>query len=318
MDFLINDLSIHGQFHAVADFFGAVERLMEIRREITRLGSELFCHSGLANVQVTADCNMPQAIQGMEREKRQAWMQWLTRFGPYWTDVRMHGGDDWLELRDGAVVTDSAIGEAAFCRLHDVHREIVSVSPSDWLFDPIGVTWRKTDQSQETVDVRNHWLLGKVSESLAAAPLPFHSWPTLEARARQACVRLTITTDAFEPLSGHPYAPSAAERIWILLNALNAYCGCFDQDGNRTPEGDRMYAEYFTGEKAWFTNSSKSEIDDFELDMTFPHPDEPGKYLLCSWHGKVKTPQTRIHFSWPITARSPVYVVYVGPKITKR
>ena len=35
-------------------------------------------------------------------------------------------------------------------------------------------------------------------------------------------------------------------------------------------------------------------------------------------HGKVKTPQIRIHFSWPITASTPLYVVYVGYKITKK
>jgi len=52
--------------------------------------------------------------------------------------------------------------------------------------------------------------------------------------------------------------------------------------------------------------------------MTFPDPDVQGETLFCSWHGKVKTPQYRIHFSWPVTAASPVYVVYVGPKITKR
>jgi hypothetical protein len=40
--------------------------------------------------------------------------------------------------------------------------------------------------------------------------------------------------------------------------------------------------------------------------------------IFCTWHGKVKTPQYRIHFSWPISAVAPLYVVYIGPKITKR
>ena len=318
MDFLLNDRSIHGQFHTVNDFFIAVEKLMEIRREIVRVGSELFCHRDIASARVTPHANMPQAIQSMDREKQRAWIQWLTRFGPYWMDVRQHGEDDWLELGDGDLVTDTAIGEAAFCRLHDLNRELVSVDPSGWLFDPITVTWRRMDQSREAVDVKNHWSMETVSRSLAAAPLPFNSWQALEERARHACNRLTISNDAFVEFHGHPYAPGAAERIWILLNTLNTYFACVDRDGNRTPEGDWMYTQYFTGKKAWFTPSSKSEKDDFELDLTFPHPDEPGKYLLCSWHGKVKTPQIRIHFAWPITANAPVYVAYVGPKITKR
>jgi hypothetical protein len=210
VDFLVNDRSIHGQFNSVADFCGAVERLMEIRREITRVGSELFCHREMANAQVTPHCNMPQAIQGMDREKQRAWIQWLTRFGPYWTDVREHGEDDWLELGDGALVTDTAIGEAAFCLLHNLHRELVSFSPSGWLFDPITVTWQMMGQSPLAVDVRNHWSLETVAQSLAVAPLPFCSWATLEERSRQACNRLTIAKDAFDPLRGHSYAPEGA------------------------------------------------------------------------------------------------------------
>jgi len=318
VDFLVNDRSIHGQFNSVADFFGAVERIMEIRREITRVGSELFCHRGMATAQVTPNCTMPQAIQSMDRDKQRAWIQWLTRLGPFWTDVREHDEDDWLELNDGTLVTDTALGEAAFCLLHNLSRELVSITPSNWEIDPVSVTWRRSGQAELAIDVRNHWLLETVCRSLAAAPLPFCSWGTLEERSRQAFKRLRIADEAFAALRGHPYAPGAAERIWILLSTLDSYRGCFDQDGKRTRQGDRMYAQYFTGQKAWFTPSSKSEIDDFEKELTFAHPDEPGQFILCSWHGKVKTPQIRIHFSWPITASGPTYVVYVGPKITKR
>jgi len=34
--------------------------------------------------------------------------------------------------------------------------------------------------------------------------------------------------------------------------------------------------------------------------MTFTHPDESDKTLFCPWHGKVQTPQLRVHFSWPV------------------
>jgi hypothetical protein len=318
VDFLVNDRSIHGQFHAISDFFAAVERLMRIRGEILRLGSELFCHRAIANAPVTPNFSMPQAIQSMDPNKQRAWIHWLTRFGPYWTDVRQHGTDDWLEIGNGTLVTDTAIGEAAFCRLHDLNRELVSITPSDWLIDPITVTWRRSDQSHRSVDVRNHWTLETISQSLATAPLPFDSWRTLDEHSRKAFHRLTFSEDAFDPLDGHPYASGAAERIWVLLGTLDNYCGCFDENGKRTAEGDRIYANHFTGDKAWFSDSSASEKNDFKKELTFSHPERPAEYLFCPWHGKVKTPQLRIHFSWPITARNPTYVVYVGPKITKR
>ena len=57
---------------------------------------------------------MQQAIGslGVENE-RCAVMIWLTKAGPFWDDVRRHRGDDWLDC-EGEVVTDTAVGEAAF------------------------------------------------------------------------------------------------------------------------------------------------------------------------------------------------------------
>jgi hypothetical protein len=79
-----------------------------------------------------------------------------------------------------------------------------------------------------------------------------------------------------------------------------------------------LYQEYFTGKKAWFTDSSDSEKNRFKSQLTFKHPDVAGEDLICTWHGKVKSPQIRLHFSWPVSADTPLYVVYVGPKITKK
>lgn len=53
--------------------------------------------------------------------------------------------------------------------------------------------------------------------------------------------------------------------------------------------------------------------------MTFSDPSPTGKKLFCPWHGKIKTPQFRIHFEWPRPAgQREIKVVYIGPKITKQ
>lgn len=318
MNFLMNDLSIHGQFSSASEFISSVDTLMGIRHAIRRAGRELFCHRGLKEAQVTAELTMPEAIQAMSPEKRRAWTQWLSRLGPYWMDDRQHGDDEWLEAGDGRIVTDSAVGESAFCRVHGLLRETVSINPSAWLLNPIPVTWRKTDGTEVIVDVPNHWSLDTVATTLENLPSPFDSWASLEQHARRTCDRLTFAQHAFVPLEGQPYAHGAAERIQIRLNILNKMCGCFDSEDNRTREGNRLYTEHFTGEKAWFTDSSVSEKADFRSELTFPHPHKPGEYLFCTWHGKIKSPQLRIHFSWPIAANLPLYIVYVGPKLTKR
>ena len=52
--------------------------------------------------------------------------------------------------------------------------------------------------------------------------------------------------------------------------------------------------------------------------MTFGPPEHADRTLFFPWHGKVQTPQLRVHFSWPVRADKHLYVVYVDPKITKR
>lgn len=119
-------------------------------------------------------------------------------------------------------------------------------------------------------------------------------------------------------MDGQPFHSGVADSIVSRLSVLDRLCGCIDERGNRTPEGNDLYTQYFTGDKAWFSDSSPSELAEFASALTFPHPTIPGEYLICSRHGKIKTPQYRIHFSWPIVLGKPVFVVYVGPKITKR
>ena len=290
---------------------------MAIRGIARRFERELQCHRNVANAYVTHNVIMRQAVnQALSRDKRRSLMQWLTRHGPFWEDIREHRGDDWLEY-GGEIVTDSAVGEAAYCLLHGIDRALVSVNPSSWLISPLTVDWRETGPVR-SVDVPNYWDADDLEQALADAPVPLQSWEDLETTAQRRYPDLTFSTDSFEPLHGHPFGKGPAERLLLRLAVLNDLRNCFDERGNRTPRGDWLDREYFTGRKAWFSDSSPSEKVKFKTDLTFPHPTNAGESLFCTWHGKVKTPQLRIHFSWPIRVNEPLYVVHVGPKITKR
>jgi hypothetical protein len=244
-------------------------------------------------------------------------MQWLTRHGPYWEDAQLHDENEWLEV-NGEIVTSTAIGEAAICQSRGLCRELISIEPSDWLFTPIVVTWILDSSAKEDISVTNHWHIETVKQSLATNPVRIESWNDLATQVRRACTRLTFADDTFDPLAGHPFSIGAAERIQVLLYTLNEFKGCFDENGKRDAEGNRIYADHFTGEKAWFSDSSSTEKSEFQNELTFPHPESARRSLFATWHGKVKTPQIRIHFSWPVRSETPLYVVYVGPKITKR
>ena len=307
MDYLVNDLSLAGQFHDLYAFESAVDRLMGIRQEIDRLGSSLYGHRSLATASVGPDCVMQQATSGFPRDKRLAWLRWLNTRGPFWEDFRQHGTNDWIEV-NGEPVTDSAVGEAAFCCIHGLPRELVSFDPSDWLFSPVKATWLRDDSQGEHVSIPNHWRLESVQESLAANPPTINSWAALSTFSRRAYTRVTITEDAFHPLYGHPFVPAVADQVRVLLNVLNELRGCLDEEGKWTSRGRSLYNNYFVGKTPRFTDSSDPEKNEFRKELTFPHPDEPGQELFCPW----------IHFTWPIRTDTPLYVVYVGPKRTKR
>jgi hypothetical protein len=318
MLFLFNELSIHGQFQSVDDFSFVVERIMRIRQSIKSLGSELLCNRELVDASVTPTVSMQQAVQKLPQDKRRAWMSWLTKQGPFWMDDRKHQSNEWLEVSSGTDVANKAIGEAAFCLLHGIERAVVGFDPSNWMEPTIQVTWLKECETPLIVNVPNHWSEPTVTSTLEQRDKTYDSWTTLENFARRRFQNLTITDKAFDPLFGHPFVLGAAERICALLYVLNRMCECFDENGKRTPEGNYLYDQHFAGEKAWFSTSSNTEKNEFANELTFPHPERPGEYLLCAWHGKVKSPQLRIHFSWPISVDNPLYVVYIGPKITKR
>lgn len=317
MDLLLNELSFHGQFQDVFAFKAAIERVMMLRQLAKRFGREIYCHRNLANAQVTHAQTLPQVLHGFENDERRALMQWFARQGPYWEDVRLHSTHDYLEYR-GDPVTDKALGEAAFGVANGQERRLASLTPSDFDLSPLPVTWTTDDGQVSTVDVHNHWIVQELEAVLQAAPPAIGSWDELAAMCREQCHALTFSEDCFAALRGYPFVDGAARHVLVLLDVLHRFSGCFDSAGKRTPEGQRLYQDHFTGDKAWFSDSSDTEKESFRNHLTFKHPTVQDETLFCPWHGKVKTPQIRIHFSWPVRSNEPLYVVYVGPKITKR
>lgn len=314
MDLLFNDLSIHGQFHDVAAFRTAIDRVMAIRKLARRYGRNLQCHRDVACASVTCDSSIQRAIRSWSKDERNALMQWLAQSGPFWEDFRLHGGDDLLECCGGEVVTDKAVGEAAYRLFHNVECGLVSMDPSRWRYSPVPVELREHESTRRT-NVPNYW----DTESLVAAldaTQTLASWRDLETAARSRCPDLTFSPSCFKPLRGHVFNTSAAHTLLSRLTILHDLKNSFNEFGQRTSEGNETYQKYFTG--AWFSDSSNSEKAKYRQDLTFPHPAKAGESLFCPWHGKVKIFQLRIHFSWPVRVDRPLYVVYVGPKITKR
>ncbi len=319
MEFFANALSIHLQFHDLPTFHGALGRLMRMRDVADRFGRNLYCHRSFVDAEPIPGIRMQQAVQRLAVNERRALMIWLTGHGPFWDDLRRHDAGDWLECR-GEIVTDTAVGEAAYRTLRGAECALISATPSDWDFSPVEVI---RNREAEGLDNQNatleNWRNAAALEArLQDTAPPIRSWADLDSFSKIRFGSLTFAEGCFDPLAGIPFAKSAADRILALLTVLDRFAKAFDAGGSRTSEGSRIYQDYFTSDNARFSDSSDSEKRSFRTELTFPHPDKPGEFLFCTWHGKVRPMTLRLHFSWPIRADEPVHVVYAGPKLTKR
>ena len=201
MKLLANDLSVHGQFHDIQSFRGAFARLMSMREVARRFGREVHCDRRLLTVEVMPDVPMSRALQHLTVNERRSVMQWLTSSGSFWEGFRQHGADDYLECRCD-VVTDSAVGEAAYRTLQAVECGLVSFTPSDWTFSPIEVTWRREAErlNDRNTAVENWWDAAALENRLHDAARPVRSWDSLRRASKCRFTTLKFADYCFEPL----------------------------------------------------------------------------------------------------------------------
>lgn len=318
MELFANELSLHGQFRSTREIRDAIGSFMRMRRVARRFRRELYCRRDWVWVRpVSGGVTLQESLRRLTNAEKGAVMSWLMKGGPFWDDLRQHGPDDYFRC-DDEVVTDSSVGEAAFRVLHGASAGLVSAAPSRWDHSPVRVVWEQDDsEANRTASVGNWRDTESLERALASAAMPFRSWVDLKAQAVARFERLTIPEVAFRPLRGVPFSSSSAERVMFLLEVLNRLAEEVGTTGGWTSAGDRIYGAHFVGHTAVFSDSSTKEKIAFEDDLHFPHPDRSGERIFCPWHGKERHLQLRLHFSWPIQRSEPVYVVYLGPKITK-
>lgn len=320
MDLHLNERSIDRQFEDRAAFrqaVGQVIRMREVARRF-RLGVHLH-RQALVVVEPVPGVGLRRAVSGWSREEQRSFLGWLTRDGPFWDDPLERYRDEFLECR-GEVVTDSGIGAAVCRRIEGSEAALVSAAPSEWDDSPVIVIWRRTNEEggEQRFEMENFREPGKLEERLRETPAELRSWSVLGEAARVRFSRLTFGANWLDGLSGVPFSASAARQIVSLLEVLDRLCGAFDAEGRRTAEGHRIHRDHFEGKRARFSDSSDTEKQALASRLSFPHPTKEGETIRCGWHGKVFRGQLRLHFSWPARAREPLYIVYVGPKRTRR
>lgn len=319
MEFHVNELSLSGQFATPLDFKEALEPLLRLRHTEPLLQNFLYCSRRFHECRVMRDADFSQTVRAMgDGSFLSVVLRWLNKAGPFWDDERYPNEDD-LFYYESHEVTEQGLGEAARRSIAGTHAGTFSFQGSAPPFgcSPLSVIHGFPEDPITTVELDNCWDAEQVKKKIEVS-VRCATWPDVLGEIIRRYDGLTFADDAMEPMLPTPFSAGVRERIFERLEVLNRLVAESDDDGKFSPTGLELLNDHFVGGKGWFSDESPSNKDAFKKDLTFKLPDGEGEKALCSWHGKIKTPQTRIHFQWPRPkGQRKIQVVYIGPKITK-
>ncbi|NMM13369.1 MAG: hypothetical protein HHJ17_07510 [Rhodoferax sp.] len=317
MTWYVNDSSLSGQYIDATAFLVDLKALMQARRRLPELEQKLFCSRELHTRPVTPTMDFREAVKSQPSNiPVRLVLAWLTKYGPFWEDIREFNQDDYFEL-NGADVTDLGIGEAARSQLAGRHASSFSFAGGGFDYTPIDVEHGLPEAPLGTVHVPNIWDTNTLCQSThAIVPAPVN-WVQMLEQAQGRFDNLVFSPQSVDSLRKEPFSNYVVERVFALLTVLQEFVSCLNEDGSHSARNHELIAKHFAGAKAWFTDESETNKKAFRDEMSFPQQNHEGEHVFCSWHGKIKTPQYRIHFQWPLPLRSKLRVFYIGPKITK-
>ena len=313
MDLILNELSVNGLSPDPVALRSSIDKMMAMRNAAkTRARVEVYCPRNVSNMAVSSGEPFRARLQFLHPNEKRAVFRWLDKHGPFWEDAPRHDSDERYKC-DGETVTETGLAEAAHYVENGIDWRTLSFVPSRWERSPIAVTHRENDRASRTISVLNYWDMAELEPALIQAQPDPKSWNELEDAVRRRFTHLNFTADSFGHLVGQPFAPGVAGKIFSRLSALDKLWAV---GGRASDEGQRIYDNRFTGDRAWFSDSSATEKVRFERDLTFRLG---GDEVFCPWHGKLRLAhrqQFRIHFTWPVPPGGQLHVVYLGLKIT--
>lgn len=312
MELFANELSLHGQFVHVSDFYATLKQVWNCKEIANRYDIPVFCLRTIAERLVTDTLTFRQAVAPNKNIAR-AVMTWIDKNGPFWDETQQHDPDEYFDYH-GEVVTEHSLGEVAFRHYHDGSSATLSFHPSQFTMNPLVVTWRHSDTQQEVIQVPNFWdceLLEAYVKTMRPEPT---SWAELLEHVQKDFTNLVFLDSLMDGLNAEPFNKTIATQITHRLSILNTLKSCYDEQGKRTQEGHDILQQYFHGKKALFTDESESNKQKFRQELTFKTPD--GTAIFCPEHGKISYRTFRIHYS-AIRHDEPLYIAYIGYKITR-
>ena len=188
----------------------------------------------------------------------------------------------------------------------------------DFMHSPLKVMQGIIEAPITFIDIENYYDIESLSKKLQDLK-EYKGWMDLDSEIRSRFIYLNISEQAMKELLPIPFSKCVMQRIFEILEVLDCIVQETDNNtGQLSALGQELRDRHFVGDKAWFTDESSTNKANFKDKLAFKDPDDPSRSITCTWHGKIKTPQIRIHFQWPLpVGQKYLKVVYIGPKITK-
>lgn len=314
MEILFNERSLNDGIKSQEELHEEIKSVMIARQFLLKKDKNIYCHRNFINHQLSNNEKIIKYIMRFEKTDKIDVLTWLTKTGPFWDDNQLHSSEDsYFHLSEN--ISGSSLAEAAACIYCDEERHTFSLKSESYNGERINIIWKNENENIE-LSIENHISVETLAQKTSLSTNNIESWDQLEKMARSEFKNLEFIKECFIPLNKLPFYKAASTSIMAKLSVLNILKDSFEDSGKFTPQGQELYQQHFTGDKSWFSDSSESERKDFEKEMTFKINEKEKR--LCAWHGKVKTPQIRIHFSDPVEKNNPLYIAYIGEKITKR
>lgn len=322
MDCFINDLSLSAQFAGPRDFMSALQPLLQLRSRDPLLRERFYCSRMLHSCKVTAIYDLKTAVQMTgDRNFIKLAINWCSSLGPFWDDERQPNNNDYFEYRSFDV-TDQGLGEAARRILIGNDASTYSFQLPTFTKSPLIIQQGLTEKPIEFINIVNYWSIAQLELALEKNRA-LNNWHDVQAEINRKFDRLVFAPNVMCKLLSMPFSKAVKDRIFNLLDILNRLVLSTEESGKLSAAGEEILSNYFAGSCAAKTPLFKPETDDnqhnFRSDMTFLDPNDDSISLFCHWHGKIQTPQIRIHFEWPRPKNQrEIKIVYIGPKITKK
>lgn len=315
MDVHLNDLSLGGQFDTGGQ---AVSALFRIFTRAQKKRFRLVVSRGLLFRPAVGSTSLHSIIVAARQTERSLLLSWLGKSGPFSDDERIETADD-LWWFDEDEVTDQglgAVGRKLLVGEDAASFSLTHASSSRFERSPLTVIQGLPGEPLWMAEVLNLWDFAELEALDGLLEREPDNWDDFISACTNRFENLMIDEQNFAAgLKKHPFNGNVVRRGFALLRVLDELAGSIGSDGALSQTAMRLLKEHFQGDKAWFSDEKPKKDDVF----TFRDNRNNGVNLYCSWHGKVKTPQFRLHFQWPVpVGQSYIKVLYFGEKLTKR